>query len=424
MKIIKLLLQEIRYRKTNFFLSVFAVTIAAALFVAGPTLIDGYGSDTRAQVQVLQEKNKAVLSGLADETRKLMRDMGFNLMIVHRDTNMADFWDKDFSTVDMPEDYVQRLADARSITLVTHLVATLQQKIDWKSENRKALLVGYLPETTQAHRARKAPMGYKIDPGAVFLGYELGRGKKEGDVVTVLGKEFKVGRILVEKGSKEDISIAMHLDDAQEILGKEGRVNQILALGCRCAGERLPKVRKQLEEVLPETRITEFRSMALARAEQRDLVDADSKKIEANLAAHRSGVLEKLEDLAAVTTPLVVLACAIWVGLLALANVRDRRGEIGIFRALGVRSIDIASLFLGKACLQGLIGGLVGFAVGYGLARSLGVAVLDITPERFAVAQDVLLWTVLGAPAVSAMASYLPTLLSVVEDPATILQEI
>ena len=40
MKIIKLLFQEIAYRKTNFFLSVFAVTIAAALFVAGPTLID------------------------------------------------------------------------------------------------------------------------------------------------------------------------------------------------------------------------------------------------------------------------------------------------------------------------------------------------------------------------------------------------
>ena len=120
MNSIKILLEEIRYRKTNFFLSVFAVTIAATLFVTGPTLIDGYGRDTRAQVESLE-----------NETRKLMRNMGFNLMIVHRDTNMADFWDKDFSTVDMPQDYVQRLADARSITLVTHIVATLQQKIEW-----------------------------------------------------------------------------------------------------------------------------------------------------------------------------------------------------------------------------------------------------------------------------------------------------
>lgn len=422
MNSIKLLIEEIRYRKTNFFLSVFAVTIAATLFVAGPTLIDGYGRDTRAEVEALQTKNGAELAKLEDETRKLMRDMGFNLMIVHRDTNMSDFWDKDFSTVDMPQDYVQRLADARQITLVTHLVATLQQKIEW--ENRKVLLVGYLPETPQAHRAKKSPMGYRIERGTVFLGHELGRGKKVGDAISVRGKELTVARILGEKGSKEDITIATHLDDAQEILDKEGRVNQILALGCRCAGERLPKVREQLEAVLPETRITEFRSIALARAEQRDLVAANNKKLEANLAEHRSGVQTKLENLAAVTTPLVVLACAIWVGLLALANVRDRRSEIGIFRALGVGSVKIGVLFLGKACLQGVIGGVLGFFIGYTLARALGVHVLDVTPERFAVARDILVWTVIGAPAVSVMASYLPTLLSVVQDPATILREV
>ncbi len=275
MNSIKLLLEEIKYRKTNFFLSVFAVTIAATLFVTGPTLIDGYGRDTRAQVETLETKNRAELAKLTDETRKLMRDMGFNLMIVHRDTNMADFWDKDFSTVDMPQDYVQRLADARSITLVTHIVATLQQKIEW--ENRKVLLVGYLPETVQAHRAKKPPMGYKVDPGTAFLGYELGRGRKVGDIIRVRDKELKVARLLREQGSKEDIMIAVHLGDAQEILDKDGRVNQILALGCKCAGERLPKVRTELETVLPETKITELRSMALARAEQRDL-----------FAAHRS----------------------------------------------------------------------------------------------------------------------------------------
>lgn len=422
MNTLKLLLEEIRYRKANFFLSVFAVTIAATLFVAGPTLIDGYGRDTEVQLESLQAKNKAELDKLADETRKLMRDMGFNLMIVHRGTNMADFWDKDFSTVDMPQEYVQRLAGAREITLVAHIVATLQQKIDW--ENRKVLLVGYLPETPQAHRGQKAPMGYRIEPGTAFLGYELGHEREVGDVIRVRGKELKVARILEEQGSKEDITIAIHLDDAQEILDKEDRVNQILALGCRCAGERLPKVRKELEAVLPETRVTEFRSIALARAEQRDLVAANNKKLEANLAEHRSGVQQKIESLAAGTTPLVVLACAIWIGLLALANVRDRRGEIGIFRALGVGSAKIGFLFLGKACLQGVVGGAVGFCAGFGLAYLLGVHVLDVTPERLSIAKDIVLWTVVGAPAVSVMASYLPTLLSVVQDPATILREI
>ena len=40
----------------------------------------------------------------------------------------------------------------------------------------------------------------------------------------------------------------------------------------------------------------------------------------------------------------VVLAAAVWVGLLALVNVRERITEIGVFRALGKSSARIASL--------------------------------------------------------------------------------
>ena len=149
----KLLFEEIRYRKTNFALSVFAITVASTVFVIGPTLIDGYGRDTQVRVKALQETTESELSKLDDETRKLMRDMGFNLMIVHSDTNMADFWADDFSTKDMPEDYIDRLAAAQSITLVTHLVASIQEKIDWNGQ--KVLLVGHHKETPQAHKPHK-----------------------------------------------------------------------------------------------------------------------------------------------------------------------------------------------------------------------------------------------------------------------------
>src|SRR5690606_4356560 len=104
------------------------------------------------------------------------------------------------------------------------------------------------------------------EPGTVYVGYELGRGHEAGDTIEILGDEFKIAQILPERGSKEDITLAMHLEDAQRILDKQDRINQILAIGCRCAGERLPKIRAQLETVLPETRITEFQSIAVARA--------------------------------------------------------------------------------------------------------------------------------------------------------------
>jgi putative ABC transport system permease protein len=254
MTTLKILLAEIRYRKLNFLLSLFAVTIAVTLFVAGPVLVDGYGEETQVQMAELEAEMTAELASMEKQTRRLMRDMGFNLMIVHSDTNMSDFWAADFATKDMPQEYVDRLADDGRLNLVTHLVATLQEKITW--QNRKVLLVGYLPESTQSHMKKKKPMGFNVASGTVFLGSELGASHKPGDKIEVLDKQFTVAKILPERGSKQDITIAMHLADAQAVLGKPDRINQIMAIGCRCAEASLPGIRKQLGEVLPDTRIT------------------------------------------------------------------------------------------------------------------------------------------------------------------------
>lgn len=421
MSTLRVMFAELRYRKLNFLLSALAVTIAVTLFVTGPVLIDGYGRETQARLGELEAKTGEELARMEDQTRRLMRDMGFNLMIVHRDTNMSDFWADDFAAADMPQEYVDRLAADRRLTLVTHLVATLQGRITW--EDRKVLLIGYLPETTQTHLAKKSPMGYRVEPGTVFLGHELGVGRKPGEKITVAEREFRIERILPEQGSKEDISIVMHLDDAQAVLDRPGRVNQIMALGCNCAGSDLPNIRKQLAAILPDTRITEFRSIALARAEQRELVAEKHRQILAETAHSREQVQGTLETLAAVTTPVVVLASAIWVGLLALANVRERRTEIGLLRALGKGSSTIASLLLGKAALVGLSGAAVGVLLGIGAAWLLGVEALDVAAERFAVPWTVMAYALVGAPLLSAVASYLPTVVALVQDPAIVLRD-
>jgi len=420
MNTFKMLLAEIGYRKLNFALSLLAVTIAVALFVAGPVLIAGYRQETRAQ-----------LHRLDDTTRRYMRDMGFNLMIVHRDNDMSNFWAADFAQKTMPQEYVERLANDEQLTKVTHLVATLQQKIDW--QNRNVLLVGYLPETPQPHRAatkfakrreqelkKRLPMGENIEPGTVHLGHNLAAGRKEGQTVDVLGRPFQIAKILPERGSKEDITIKMNLTDAQQLLKKPGEINQILALECQCVVGDLSLIREQLENALPEAKVTEYRSIAIARARQRQAVKANRETQQA-----------RMQLLAYVTTSLVVLASALWVGLLTLANVRERRTEIGILRALGKGSGTIVGLFLGKAILVGLLGAGIGFVLGTGigyvlgsdLPRWLGAQPLYRAGEYFSFPYLLLLIALLGAPLLSAVASYLPTLSAVLQDPAVVLRD-
>ncbi len=124
-----------------------------------------------------------------------------------------------------------------------------------------------------------------------------------------------------------------------------------------------------------------------------------------------------------ITTPLVILASALFVGLMTGSNVRERRPEIGVLRALGKSAWNIAALFLGKAVLLGLIGGLLGCALGYLLAPLIGRTMLDLTADLFRVRPVWIVSTVLGAPLITVLASYLPARTAVAQDPAIVLMD-
>jgi hypothetical protein len=435
MTTMNLLLSEMRFRWLNSALTLLAIAAAATMFVGGPTLIAGYSQQTNqlltdekdqleTRLTAMETERDELLGTMDKKTKRLMRDIGFNVMIFHKDTDMAEFH-AEMKAVEMPEHYVTDLGGSDEITKVRHLVATLQEKYKWN--DRTVLLIGILPAVVQTHLEKKPPMGYQIEPGTVYLGHELAADRKEGDRIVVGDEAYRIAKILPEQGTNEDIMIAMQLHDAQQVLGKEGKINKILALGCECEFDRLGEIREQIEKVLPDTRVTEFRSIAIARAEQRDLVaskkneliDAEKEKHTEIIDAkeqERRKVESSLAMMFNVVAPLVVLICAIWIGLLAWNNVRERQGEIGILRALGKGSSSIAALFLGKAALLGLLGGLIGCVAGYLIAASFGSAAL----------QTAMLWlvaTVVGAPVVALLATYLPAAVAIRQDPAIVLRD-
>jgi len=435
MSTLNLMLSEMRFRWLNSLLTLLAIAAAGTLFVGGPMLIDGYRTqlageltekeeELSAELDKMQANTDRELAELDKKTKRQMRDLGFNVRIVHEDTDMSDFYGE-FKAADMPEEYVHRLGDSTGIDKIRHIVATLQEKYRWNG--RTVLLVGILPSVTQSHLEKKPPMGYRIPEGSVFLGSELAGDYKQGDKITLGEREFTVAEILPAKGTIEDISLALHLHDAQKVLGKGGKVNQIVALNCQCEFERLSEIRAQIETVLTDTKVTEDSTKAIARAEQRELVAQKRKTLLDSTKAEHADILTRQQQSNAdviggllamfnVVAPLVVLACALWIGLLAWNNVRERRPEIGILRALGKGRGAIASLFLGKALLLGLIGGLIGCVVGFVLAASFSGAALSA-------AAGWLIATLLGAPLVALMATYLPALVAIGQDPAIVLRD-
>ena len=381
MPTLSLILRELAHRKLNFLLSVTAVVATVALFVAFLTTAEA----------------------AKRETVRVTRDIGFNLRIIPKETDMDRFWATGYSEHTMPEETVGRFAKYDKVFLsFNHLVATLQRR--FALGGKDVLLTG-LATTITAPEQRGRPMGYEIKRGTVIAGHTVAQrlGLKKGGSLELGGKRFTVDRTLVESGTDDDIRVFGALADVQTVLGLEGRINEIKAIDCLCLTadqDPMKILRAELEKALPEAKVIQLRAIADARAKQRQTAD------------RYFGFM----------SPFLLVVCAGWVGVLAVLNVRERRVEIGVLRALGHGSGRVAGLFLGKASLIGLIGGGAGWALGTWLALRFGPDIFRVTAKAIQAEPRLGLWAMLLAPALAAVASFIPTMLAVTVDPAETLR--
>jgi putative ABC transport system permease protein len=270
------------------------------------------------------------------------------------------------------------------------------------------------------------PLLSGVKSGEAVLGYELSRGLglKPGARIKLLGREFTVSECRPEKGTKDDITVWLNLAEAQALLRLPGRINAILALECNCESvDRLGDVRAEVARILPDTQVIEYATQALARAEARNRAAQEGTEALAREQENRARLGREKESLAAVVVPLVLVACAAWVGFLAWNNVRERRMEIGILRALGLRSGQLLCLFLGRAALMGLAGAGLGYAAGLLFALVWNGAPTMQAAITAMLAPAWIAGACVAAPLLSAAASWLPALLAARQDPAAILRE-
>jgi putative ABC transport system permease protein len=85
---------------------------------------------------------------------------------------------------------------------------------------------------------------------------------------------------------------------------------------------------------------------------------------------------------------------ALFIGMFIIYNsfaiaVTQRRGEIGILRALGASRGQIRTLFLAESAIAGLIGSAVGLAIGLAFARNLSILTAGMLETMFGAAQNV-----------------------------------
>ena len=134
MSIRRLVLKEILHRKLNFALGLSSVIVAVACLVGALTLLSAHDIRTEGIVARKQAETDERMRGLEDDYRKIMKGMGFNVLILPKGQS-SDFWEHDFASKYMPEEYADRLAESGVMT-IRHLLPSLQQKVKWPERMR------------------------------------------------------------------------------------------------------------------------------------------------------------------------------------------------------------------------------------------------------------------------------------------------
>lgn len=402
MKIWGMIWREIAFRKFNFVLALLSVSAAVACLIGTLTLL----RTDKAEVA------KAG-AGLEDAVRKITKGLGFNVIILPEDQDLNEMHLEGSLNKQMPEEYAHRLAESKIVT-INHLLPTIMKKLTWPETGLPIVLYGTRGEVPIQHRDPKKPLLDTVPKGTMIIGHHVSQklGLKEGDETTLLGHKFFLGKVHGERGNIDDATVWINLTEAQELLGMQNLIHAIQALECHCAGDRISQIRVEIARILPGTQVLERGPPALARAEARD---------QARQSAEDAS--KRREAFAAVLAPLIWVGAAVWIGFLMLGNVRERRAEIGILRAIGFRSSQILLLFLGKAFLFGILGTLLGFVVGALAGASLGEMTAGWeslqnpeVPIHFVLALGL-------AVALSVFASWIPALSAARQDPALVLQE-
>jgi putative ABC transport system permease protein len=364
MKFFSLVKHELLERKHQLMTSLTAITLGIAAIVGIQTIA------RHSEIEVAYQVDS----------------LGSNIVVLPKSASVENYYSADTGlTQTLPQDYVQTILaakDKEGLKGVDNLSPKLSVKLDidgraytltgiWAKDeyaskagwsggmftapsscvtSRKSLL-----DYTEAEKFRRTPIE-SLSPTECLIGVEFAEafGLKEGSPVPLMGRTFTVKRIIPETGTIDDSRVFAKLSVVQKMTKSGPVISAIEIVGC--CNEIADGLVEKLNRLLPDAKVITI----------------------SQVVATQQATNQLMGSLAVVFLVVIVLVGGASIANYMYANAYERRREIGTLMALGATPGMVMRMFVSKALILGLLGGVLGALIGTALAVVLGPKIAKI----------------------------------------------
>ncbi len=333
MNLSKLVWRNLLRRRGRFVFTLAGVAIGMAAFVALMT----------------------IGQGLTQEIKKQAQGLGANLVVTPK--GWCAYEQISVLTGEqLPEAIpMSELDKIAHVPGVKTAVPYLNEKTAFR--NQPVPVIGIWPKQMQTLQKWTIDAGRYFnspDERAVVVGSAIAKQfkLKLGDEFTVRGKPVSVIGVLRETGTKDDIATFITLPVAQDIYEVQGKVSFI---------------------AVQVTDLEQVDAVSLRIQEVANVAVVTDKQLLSSILAIVGSVSAAMQAVAAVG----VLAAAFGIVNTLLTAVYERRREIGIMQAIGSTRRTLFLAFMLESGLYGLLGGVLGIAIGMLAAYLFGPYLTD-----------------------------------------------
>ncbi|MBN2453973.1 ABC transporter permease, partial [Candidatus Woesearchaeota archaeon] len=264
----------------------------------------------------------------------------------------------------LSNDYIDRVKSVKGVEYVDSVVSDYGT-VEFGNEKTLAGVIGY---DTSLGEKGFVDIDVSLEGGRFFssgdsavalIGYNVAKDLFDEEIrlknsITIEDKKFRVIGIFEETGIELDNRIYIPLKEAREIFDQQDTVNALVV------------------RLLPGVDINEA-------AEEIDQKLSKSYDEEAYDVFTPQQILDQINEILSVINIVLggIAAISLLVGAIGIMNsmftsVLERTRQIGAMKAIGAKNSHIFSIFIIEAGLMGLAGGIMGAAIGSGMALSTG----------------------------------------------------